>query len=41
MKHFLKILCVIGIVIVSLKLIQEIIDFLYENYGKKYITSEE
>lgn len=41
MKRFFKILCVIGVVIVSLKIVQELIDVLYENYGKKYITSEE
>lgn len=41
MKWLLKTICVIGIIIVSFKLIQELIDFLYENYGKKYITTEE
>lgn len=41
MKCLLKILCFIGGIILIAKLVQIAIDVLYDNCGKKYISSEE
>lgn len=40
MKCFLKILGLIVGVLAAAKLAQILIDYLYENYGKRYITTE-
>lgn len=39
MKCFLKIVALIGSALVLFKLAQIAIDYLYENYGKRYIQS--
>ena len=41
MKTFLKIVAWIGGIVIFLKLAQLIIDVLYLNVGKKYITAQE
>lgn len=41
MKCVLKILCWVGGALVLLKLAQILVDVLYENCGKRYITTEE
>lgn len=41
MKVVMKILCFIGGALILAKLAQVAIDVLYNNYGKKYITTEE
>lgn len=41
MKCLLKIICFVGGVLMLLKLAQVLVDVLYDNYGKKYITTEE
>ena len=41
MKVVMKILCFIGGALVLAKLAQVVIDMLYNNYGKRYITTDE
>lgn len=40
MKCFLKILGLVVAALLAAKLLQILIDYLYENYGKRYITTE-
>ena len=40
MKCFVKVLCAIGGIFVAAKLTQFLIDYLYENFGKHYITTD-
>lgn len=40
MKALLKIIAVIGIAVAVAKLVEIAIDVLYNNYGKKYITTQ-
>ena len=40
MKCFLKILGAVAGILLAAKLLQILIDHLYENYGKRYITTE-
>ncbi len=41
MKCVVKILCALGGVLLLVKLAQVLVDVLYDNYGKKYIVTEE
>ncbi len=41
MKHLIKIICFIGGIALILKITQIVVDVLYNNYGKRYITTEE
>lgn len=41
MKCFVKIIGFVGGVLLLLKLAQVLVDVLYDNYGKKYITTDE
>lgn len=41
MRFLLKLICLIGGAIAFLKVSEVVIDFLYETYGKRYITTLE
>ena len=40
MKCFWKIICAVAGILAAAKLIQLLVDFLYENYGKRYIITD-
>lgn len=40
MKCVIKVVCAIAGILVAAKLAQLLVDFLYENFGKRYITTD-